>query len=74
MHEEVGKIARDSADLLVGVGELAKLYQADHWFPDSDQAAKNIVALLREADTILVKGSRAVKMENIVKELDGSTH
>jgi UDP-N-acetylmuramoyl-tripeptide--D-alanyl-D-alanine ligase len=68
-HQEVGRFARDHADLIIGVGELAKAYKADHWFATSAEAAEQLFALLKEGDTILVKGSKATKMEKIITAL-----
>jgi UDP-N-acetylmuramoyl-tripeptide--D-alanyl-D-alanine ligase len=36
------------------------------WFPDSRQAADALVGALREGDLVLVKGSRVMKMENVI--------
>jgi UDP-N-acetylmuramoyl-tripeptide--D-alanyl-D-alanine ligase len=68
-HRQVGSLAHQSADLVIGVGELTEHYQPSQQFPDSDQAAKKIFSYLREGDSILVKGSRGVRMEKIVEEI-----
>jgi len=70
LHRQTGQLARQVAKLVIGVGELAKAYQADHCFPDSTSAAKRVLAYLQEGDSILVKGSRAMKMEKIVEALE----
>jgi len=38
-------------------------------FPDSEAAAREIGALVKEGDLILVKGSRGMKMDKVVDEL-----
>lgn len=68
-HREVGQFARAHADIIIGVGDLARHYEADHWFATSAEAAEQLFALLREGDTILVKGSKATKMEKIISAL-----
>ncbi len=70
-------------DLLFAVGELAKLIARGAIdagmpissvieFEDSAQAAKEITSQVRERDVVLVKGSRAMKMERIVEALLGA--
>lgn len=80
-HMEVGAAAKDAGvDYLGTVGELAKLIARgaiDAGLPvssvgeyeDSWQAAQELVALMQERDVVLVKGSRAMKMERIVEAL-----
>jgi len=68
-HQEVGRYARQTADMVIGVGEPARDYAPDEWFPDSVTCAQRLPALLADGDRILVKGSSSVKMHLIVKEL-----
>lgn len=68
-HEDVGAYARSRADVLIGVGELSKLYKPDHWFASSEDCADGIENLLRSTDCVLVKGSHSARMELIVKRL-----
>lgn len=80
-HLEIGHAAREAGvDYLAAVGELAKLISRgaiDAGLPissvgeyeDSWQAASELPSKLRERDVVLVKGSRAVKMERIVEAL-----
>lgn len=80
-HLEIGRQVREmGVDSLVVIGELARLIARGAIdagmpvsqvteFDDSSQAAKEIAAKLRERDVVLVKGSRAMKMERIVEGL-----
>ena len=75
MHEEMGLTARElGVDKMFAVGELSRYAVkkfgagAQHF----DNIEELLVALLPELDsncTVLVKGSRFMKMERIVKEL-----
>jgi UDP-N-acetylmuramoyl-tripeptide--D-alanyl-D-alanine ligase len=68
-HEEVGAYARSRADIVLGVGELAKHYYPDYWFDSSDACADQLEELLRADDCLLVKGSYSAHMDRIVKRL-----
>lgn len=80
-HLEVGRAVRENGiDMLVVVGQLAKLIARgaiDAGMPvtqvfeseDSSQAAREVASKVRERDVVLVKGSRAVKMEKVVEGL-----
>jgi len=68
-HTEIGAYARERADILIGVGSLARRYQPDYWFEASDACARDIVNLVREGDFILVKGSASAKMSRVVAQL-----
>ena len=68
-HEELGAYARNRTDVLIGVGELARLYSPDHWFDNSDACADGIEQLLRFDDHVLVKGSASARMSRVVTKL-----
>ncbi|MCE5198364.1 MAG: UDP-N-acetylmuramoyl-tripeptide--D-alanyl-D-alanine ligase [Armatimonadota bacterium] len=80
-HVDTGRAVKEAGlDMLIAVGELGKLIARgaiDAGMPvnlvseyeDSWQAAREIPAKLRERDVVLVKGSRAMKMERIVEGL-----
>jgi len=80
-HIDVGsQVHRMGVDMLVVVGDLGKLIARGaidagmpiskvFEFEDSTQVAKELAGLLKERDVILVKGSRAMKMERIVEGL-----
>ncbi len=65
-HQEIGQLAKQSADLVIGVGDLAKEYGAAKYYSDSATASQEVLGLLGQDDNILVKGSHGVHMELIV--------
>jgi UDP-N-acetylmuramoyl-tripeptide--D-alanyl-D-alanine ligase len=71
-HEEIGRYAREVADVLVGVGALARHYAPDHWFADSPACAAGIGAIVCPGDTILVKASASVGLGQVVERLTRS--
>jgi len=68
-HREIGQIARQVADLVIGVGEKAKLFNSQLWFANSTAAAEAIFSDLKDNDTILIKGSHALAMDKIVEAI-----
>lgn len=80
-HQELGaQVARAKVDTLVTVGELGRdiargareagmFEQAVFTFPDPAAAGRFLQDRLEPGDVLLVKGSQAVRMERIVKEL-----
>lgn len=80
-HLEIGTTVKETGvDILAVVGQLAKLIargaidagmpiSSVMEFDDSWRAARELPEMLKERDVILVKGSRAMKMEKIVEGL-----
>ncbi len=82
-HRRVGQRAAAVADVLVTVGERGKLIADEaqregmpqsgiHIAPTAQDAIDYLHSTIQAGDAILVKGSRAVKMEQIVVALKGS--
>ena len=67
-HEEVGREAV-RADVVLGVGELARLYAPDEWAATAAEAVGVARGLVRAGDAILVKGSRSVGLELVAEAL-----
>ena len=82
MHREVGReIAKLGVDVLWSVRGLASEIvagaqeaglQTARFFASSDEAAAAIVEEVREGDLVLVKGSRSVETDKVVKALKAS--
>jgi UDP-N-acetylmuramoyl-tripeptide--D-alanyl-D-alanine ligase len=74
-HREIGAhAAARRIDVLVTVGSLAAEMRAtfageSHSAPDAETAAELLGGLLREGDTVLVKGSRGVGLERVAEIL-----
>lgn len=72
-HREVGEHARHSGvEHLIGVGELAEAYAPDEQVADAAAAAEALSRALGEGDAVLVKGSRAVGLEEVAERLTAS--
>ncbi len=82
LHREVGEYAgQRGVEVLVTVGplaaEMAEAFGGEvHRVPDAGAAGELLEALLREGDTVLVKGSRGVGLERVAQVLQvvGEAH
>jgi UDP-N-acetylmuramoyl-tripeptide--D-alanyl-D-alanine ligase len=68
-HNEIGSYARSRADLVIGVGPLAKHYNPDHWFENSEDCSNQLESIVRSSDCLLVKGSASIDMARVTKKL-----
>ena len=77
-HYEVGKIAGDvKTDIVITFGELSALIKKgaeengaeSYSFSDKSELTNFLKSILKENDTVLFKGSRSMKMEEIFHEL-----
>jgi UDP-N-acetylmuramoyl-tripeptide--D-alanyl-D-alanine ligase len=71
-HREAGEQAARLGFTVVGVGELSRAMEADIWLPDSAAAADWAAAEVREGDVVLVKGSRGIGLDKVVRRLLGT--
>jgi UDP-N-acetylmuramoyl-tripeptide--D-alanyl-D-alanine ligase len=67
-HREIGEYAA-GADVVLGVGELARGYEPDEWVATAAEAVDVALGLVRPGDAILVKGSRSVGLEVVAEAL-----
>lgn len=77
-HTECGKAAAEQhVDVLLAYGAEAKAYikGADGRIPcalhfnDKEELSAALCAMLRDGDTVLVKGSRVMKLEDVIKKI-----
>jgi UDP-N-acetylmuramoyl-tripeptide--D-alanyl-D-alanine ligase len=79
-HRLVGRRAREVVELLVTVGPLGRIIgeeareagmaaTAIHQVATNAEASALVRGLVRPGDVILIKGSRSLKMEQLVNEL-----
>ncbi|HNS49626.1 MAG TPA: UDP-N-acetylmuramoyl-tripeptide--D-alanyl-D-alanine ligase [Anaerolineae bacterium] len=82
-HKLVGRRAREVADQLVTVGVLGRLIGEEallasmpsdtvHMAADNAEAAALLQRIVQRGDTVLIKGSRAMHMEEIVAAITSS--
>lgn len=77
-HEEIGREAAKSCDLLFAIGARAKflvrgakengMEEVYHYY-DPDQAKKEIQREIKEGDIVLVDASKEVPMEKVLEEI-----
>lgn len=81
-HEGIGKMAAKCADWIIFIGENADLYKKGakgeskkvkiNKAEDAEEAIKVISEKIKKGDVILVKGSRRIGLEKVVKRLINS--
>jgi len=81
-HMEIGRFAGSlGADTVVAIGEWSKStcegameagVKSVHAFKDKKEALKGLEGLLKEGDTVLVKGSRGMRLEEVVDGIRAS--
>jgi UDP-N-acetylmuramoyl-tripeptide--D-alanyl-D-alanine ligase len=70
-HEEIGRLAKN-VDVVIGVGELARGYDANEWVATAAEAVAVLREQLQPGDVVLVKGSRAVGLEVVAEGFVGA--
>ncbi len=77
-HIDIGRQAAEKADLLLFCGKEAQNYKKGaiasgksekdiHTFDSSDEAGEFIADMVKKGDTVLLKGSRGMNMENVLE-------
>lgn len=73
LHQQIGSLAHQIADVVIGVGELSEEYRPVVQFASSEEAARGVFSYLKKGDSILVKGSHSVSMEKIIEGIENAT-
>lgn len=75
-HQQIGELAKQQKlDCVVSVGQLSQFVsqssEVGHHFNDKQEATNYIITLLRQYPnlTMLVKGSRSAKMEDVIEQI-----
>ncbi len=81
-HREIGKAVKESGvDVFIAVGKMMGLaaeeinrskngfHALTYTFNDISEAAENIIDIISAGDTVLVKGSRSMAMEKVIKTI-----
>ena len=74
-HEDVGRYASEKVDLLITTGEYKDRYKDGmnnkniKLYDTKENLIDDLSNVIKKGDTILVKASRGIKFEDIVKEL-----
>ena len=77
LHEEVGKHAfKKDIDMLIAIGELSKSIikganglKHCYWFMNKEEAFRFLMEIIDYNDVILLKGSNAMKLKEVVSKL-----
>jgi UDP-N-acetylmuramoyl-tripeptide--D-alanyl-D-alanine ligase len=68
-HRLIGEYAKEVADVVVGVGDLAKKYKGQKYFTNADLASEYLLNEVKENDILLIKASRAIGLDEIADKL-----
>ncbi|HEU4630920.1 MAG TPA: Mur ligase family protein [Gemmatimonadaceae bacterium] len=67
LHRATAEVARQRADVVVGVGELARQYALECWYADVATCVAALSGILRSGDFVLVKGSASVGLSGVAE-------
>lgn len=68
-HEEIGRLALKTTDLVIAIGESARKYNASKFFKSKEKAIDYLLKEVRNGDILLVKASRSLEFDQIVEAL-----
>jgi UDP-N-acetylmuramoyl-tripeptide--D-alanyl-D-alanine ligase len=69
-HQQIGALARARADVTIGVGPLARYYDAERWFESVEECIAALPGILRPGDLVFVKGSSASGMKGVAAAIE----
>ncbi len=71
-HSRIGDIARENADIVYSVGELAQNISKENNFKTTEEIVEALNEgriSFKKGDVVLVKASRGMKLERVVLEI-----
>ena len=68
-HDDVLSYANESADMVLLYGENWSEDETTKIFKDKETLIKYLQQNIKNSDVVLVKGSRSMKMEEVIKNL-----
>lgn len=69
-HQKIGEYAKEVANIVIAIGEKAKMMPGiSRSFTKSIEALDYVKEIISSRDVVLVKGSQSIRMERIVKEI-----
>jgi len=68
-HQEIGELAGNKVDILIGVGELSKYYKPKINFTNLHDAEIYLKNEIVDGDIILFKGSRRIGLDKLVNKI-----
>lgn len=68
-HEEIGAYARECADVIIGIGGLARHYGPDHMVKDTAECIERLPQFIRRGDCVFVKGPVSLRLAQVVQAL-----
>ncbi|KPJ69256.1 hypothetical protein AMJ44_04255 [candidate division WOR-1 bacterium DG_54_3] len=69
-HKRIGRTAKNmGSEILISVGKLSKDMNADYHFSTKPPAINKLQRIIRPGDTILVKASRGMHLEEVVEAI-----
>lgn len=77
-HQEIGKFAKDCADMIFVTGRYSEFYASGasgkevFVFENKEALAKKLSETIKEGDVVLVKGSYGTKMWQVLEYLQGN--
>lgn len=75
-HFEVGEYAKDKVDILIVIGRYIKNFKDGFnndniiMYNTKEECIKELKSIVKKDDVVLVKASRGVKLEDVVKKLE----
>lgn len=70
-HQEIGRLARLTGDYLMAIGKYSSVMPADFKTLNLKEAIDHLLSIIQTGDTILIKASHGMHLEQVVSALKG---